>query len=110
MVDIRPYKVLLLKLKRLNEDIKIWRCDRWSNENDEYSDILKIIETLEIKVESCILSSLERLIRKNWKNRLIEIDTMKRLDLRQKARLKWCIDGDENIKFFHGVLNGKRKK
>lgn len=35
---------------------------------------------------------------------------MRRIDLIHKAKLKWCINGNKNIKLFHGVLNGKRKK
>lgn len=31
-------------------------------------------------------------------------------DLRQKARVKWAIDGDENTKFFHAVVRGRKKK
>lgn len=28
---------------------------------------------------------------------------------RQKANLKWYMEGDENIKFFHSVVKGRRK-
>ncbi|GJU35852.1 hypothetical protein Tco_1184206 [Tanacetum coccineum] len=34
-----------------------------------------------------------------------EIDSM---ELAQKAKIKWAIEGDENSKFFHGTLNKKR--
>lgn len=30
-------------------------------------------------------------------------------DLAQKDKIKWVIEGDKNSKFFHGVLNKKRK-
>ncbi|GKE02005.1 hypothetical protein Tco_1389988 [Tanacetum coccineum] len=26
-------------------------------------------------------------------------------DFKQKAKLKWAVDGDENTKFFHGIIN-----
>ena len=32
------------------------------------------------------------------------------LDLKQKARIKWDIDGDENINFFHGVINCNKRR
>nr|GEW09093.1 RNA-directed DNA polymerase, eukaryota [Tanacetum cinerariifolium] len=29
-------------------------------------------------------------------------------DLVQKAKVKWAIEGDENLKYFHGIINKKR--
>ncbi|GKE61863.1 RNA-directed DNA polymerase, eukaryota, partial [Tanacetum coccineum] len=31
------------------------------------------------------------------------------VDLVQKAKVKWAIEGDENTKFFHGIVNKKRR-
>ncbi|GJW82711.1 RNA-directed DNA polymerase, eukaryota [Tanacetum coccineum] len=31
------------------------------------------------------------------------------INLAQKAKVKWAIEGDENTKFFHGVVNKKRR-
>ncbi|GKD29823.1 hypothetical protein Tco_1240601, partial [Tanacetum coccineum] len=31
------------------------------------------------------------------------------IDLAQKAKVKWAIKGDENTKFFHGIVNKKRR-
>nr|GEY92033.1 RNA-directed DNA polymerase, eukaryota, reverse transcriptase zinc-binding domain protein [Tanacetum cinerariifolium] len=31
------------------------------------------------------------------------------MDLIQKARVKWDIEGDENTKLFHGLINRKRR-
>nr|GEU91646.1 reverse transcriptase zinc-binding domain-containing protein [Tanacetum cinerariifolium] len=36
-----------------------------------------------------------------------DLDHLKRLDLMQKAKLRWAIEGDENSKFFHGIVNNK---
>lgn len=31
-------------------------------------------------------------------------------DVKQNARMKWAVDGDENAKFFHGHVNSKGRK
>ncbi|GJY15775.1 hypothetical protein Tco_0386197 [Tanacetum coccineum] len=31
-------------------------------------------------------------------------------EISQKAKIKWAIEGDENVKFFHGILNKKRSQ
>ena len=45
-------------------------------------------------------------------NTLLELeglDKFESMDLIQKARIKWDVEGDENSKFFHGIINYKRK-
>ncbi|GJY24384.1 hypothetical protein Tco_0398042 [Tanacetum coccineum] len=32
------------------------------------------------------------------------------LDLAQKAKVRWAIEGDENSKYFHGIINKKRSQ
>nr|GEY59263.1 RNA-directed DNA polymerase, eukaryota [Tanacetum cinerariifolium] len=41
---------------------------------------------------------------------LRNIDRIHSMDLTQKAKIKWSIEGDENSKFFHGILNKKRNQ
>ncbi|GKB52427.1 RNA-directed DNA polymerase, eukaryota, partial [Tanacetum coccineum] len=44
--------------------------------------------------------------RNKIKLKLVDID--KQLDQGGKAKIQWSIEGDENSKFFHGVINQKR--
>nr|GFC12777.1 hypothetical protein [Tanacetum cinerariifolium] len=35
-------------------------------------------------------------------------DSIEFLELSQKVKVRWAIEGDENSKYFHGILNNKR--
>ncbi|GJR47268.1 RNA-directed DNA polymerase, eukaryota [Tanacetum coccineum] len=43
-------------------------------------------------------------------NEIHKLEREQKEDLIQKSRNKWCVDGDENSKFFHGTINKKRKQ
>nr|GEV95122.1 RNA-directed DNA polymerase, eukaryota [Tanacetum cinerariifolium] len=45
-------------------------------------------------------------IRDLWKE-LRDLDALREKDLVQKAKVKWAIEGDENSKYFHGIINKK---
>nr|GEV36347.1 RNA-directed DNA polymerase, eukaryota, reverse transcriptase zinc-binding domain protein [Tanacetum cinerariifolium] len=39
-----------------------------------------------------------------------EAEKVDNLEVAQKAKIKWAIEGDENTKFYHGILNMKRNQ
>ncbi|PWA74341.1 RNA-directed DNA polymerase, eukaryota [Artemisia annua] len=39
---------------------------------------------------------------------LKEASVKKAMDLKQRSRIRWAIDGDENSSFFYGIVNGKK--
>nr|GEX88094.1 RNA-directed DNA polymerase, eukaryota, reverse transcriptase zinc-binding domain protein [Tanacetum cinerariifolium] len=41
-------------------------------------------------------------------SKLLHIDKLSSVEMAQKAKVKWSIEGDENTSFFHGVINKKR--
>ncbi|GJS32797.1 RNA-directed DNA polymerase, eukaryota [Tanacetum coccineum] len=42
--------------------------------------------------------------------RIREVNNIQASEIAQKAKIKWAIEGDENVKFFHGMLNKKRNQ
>nr|GEX18614.1 RNA-directed DNA polymerase, eukaryota [Tanacetum cinerariifolium] len=48
------------------------------------------------------------LARTECMNFLFESKAVETRDIMQKAKIKWAVEGDENSKFFHGMVNRKR--
>ncbi|GKA98386.1 cytochrome P450 [Tanacetum coccineum] len=87
--QIHPGVYFKLKLQRLKADLKQW------------------LAKLDIKAESQPLSSDEVSSRISLVRSLATIEHVRLKDLKQKAKIHWAMDGDENSRFFHGMINNR---
>ncbi|GJZ96376.1 RNA-directed DNA polymerase, eukaryota [Tanacetum coccineum] len=44
------------------------------------------------------------------KHKLLNVTEMEEKDRFQKSKVKWAVEGDENSKFFHGIINKRRSQ
>ncbi|GKE17666.1 RNA-directed DNA polymerase, eukaryota [Tanacetum coccineum] len=56
------------------------------------------------------LKYLKKKIRVEVVNSIQEVDKLYAMETSQKAKIKWVIEGDENSKYYHGILNKKRNQ
>ncbi|KAI3791757.1 hypothetical protein L2E82_05620 [Cichorium intybus] len=98
------------KLKATKNAIKTWNKNRSIEENQQINSVKKRIEVLEKQAEERLLSEEELTERNEGVGKVIEFERRAVLDLKQKAKIRWTIDRDENSKFFHGYVNGKARK
>ncbi|GJX37990.1 RNA-directed DNA polymerase, eukaryota [Tanacetum coccineum] len=98
------------KLQLLKIAIKAWMKDARMKSNEKKSIILKKLADLDRLIDQGrnndeILNSRILLL-----NDLHDINSKSASELAQKAKIHWSIEGDENSKFFHGVINKKRSQ
>nr|GEZ51894.1 RNA-directed DNA polymerase, eukaryota [Tanacetum cinerariifolium] len=81
--------------------------DRWDSESILMGDFNEDIDILidEKKVDQELLNK-----RMNVINSIHDLEKLEATEIAQEAKIKWSIKGDENSKFFHGILNKKRNQ
>ncbi|GJZ47628.1 RNA-directed DNA polymerase, eukaryota [Tanacetum coccineum] len=68
---------------------------------NKLSDIDKLLDQGGV-TDDVLLSRMEAM------KQLQELNSSVNCDFVQKAKVRWAIEGDENSKFFHGIINRKR--
>nr|GEX11475.1 RNA-directed DNA polymerase, eukaryota [Tanacetum cinerariifolium] len=71
--------------------------------------VLEEITSIEKKIDEGSASPSDSENRLNLLHELKNIDKLASMDLIQKAQVKWDIEGDENSKFFYGLINQNRQ-
>ena len=67
------------------------------------------VSTIDKKIEDGTATCHDRDTRIRLIQEFDKLDNFDSIDLIQKARVKWDIEGVENSKFFHGLINQKRR-
>lgn len=98
------------KLKFFREEIKKWVTANKAKEDEIKNCLTHELEELDKTMEDRLLSEEEEWILGECNNNLAELESHNLRDLWQKSRVSWASYGDDNTKYFHGVINSKNSK
>ncbi|KAI3761869.1 hypothetical protein L1987_52291 [Smallanthus sonchifolius] len=85
-----------------------WRDDFLAKESENVKMALSELEQLESDLETRDISEEEEWIMAENRKIIEDVEERKNMDLKQRARIKWAIEGDENTKYFHALVNNRK--
>ncbi|GJW13142.1 RNA-directed DNA polymerase, eukaryota, reverse transcriptase zinc-binding domain protein [Tanacetum coccineum] len=108
---IAPNPMFLLKnkLKSLKQRLKTWSSEKKGIKDHDRKRLQDSLIAIDLRLDQDVCLPDDLLNRANIVRDLQAINKKDSVDLAQKAKVKWAIEGDENTKFFHGIVNKKRR-
>ncbi|GKD49202.1 RNA-directed DNA polymerase, eukaryota, partial [Tanacetum coccineum] len=101
------FKKMLQELKSL---IRAWVKERKADQSGSRNIIVKELGDIDKLLDDGLVDDELLLKRMDLTRQLHEMNNMASRDARQKSKIKWAIEGDENSRYFHGIINKKRSQ
>ncbi|GJZ16403.1 RNA-directed DNA polymerase, eukaryota, partial [Tanacetum coccineum] len=98
------------KLKFLKDCIRTWSSDYKTKSRCETHVLKEELRVCDEKIDKGMGSTDVVQNRMEILNKINQVQKNQSSEISQKAKIKWAIEGDENVKFFHGILNKKRNQ
>jgi len=99
-----------LKLKRLRQKLKGWNNNIVGHYKKLKKNLIEKIDILDKASETSGLSDADRYLKLDLESNLRKIVNEENISLRQKARDKFLLEGDENSKYFHLLAKHKKEE
>lgn len=91
--------VLAKKLMHLRKHLRVWAKSSFGSSKLKKIVLMQEVDVFDIiKQEQAILENLR------------EIHRQEEIYWRQRSRLQWLREGDDNMKYFHAVANGRKNR
>ncbi|GKC34835.1 RNA-directed DNA polymerase, eukaryota, partial [Tanacetum coccineum] len=98
------------KLQDLKKIIRTWVKDKKSQQFGVCNSIKDELLVIDKELDSGNVSDELLFRRMGLMRQYDDIKQMESKEFIQKSKIKWAIEGDENSKFFHGIINRKHSQ
>ncbi|KAJ0938354.1 putative RNA-directed DNA polymerase [Helianthus annuus] len=105
---IPPDLFFIQKLGYIRSKIQAWRNNMIKKEGEALDSAKEEVAEIEAILESRDLTEDEEWILAENKKVIAEIEQAKTMDLKQRSRVQWAKEGDENSKLFHTYINCRK--
>nr|GEW62838.1 RNA-directed DNA polymerase, eukaryota [Tanacetum cinerariifolium] len=106
--NISDHRPILLKESQVDYGPTPFRLfHSWFLEDDFLS--VESLHGIDLRLDQGMGLSDDGLNRARLVRELDNLNKKEFIDLAQKAKVKWAIERDENLKFYHGIVNKKRR-
>jgi hypothetical protein len=94
----------------IRQQLRGWARNLGIANKHEKENMMAQILQLDVRADSSGLDEDEWAQRYYLEDQLLQIVNMEEEYWRQRGRVKWALQGDTNITYFHAVANGRRRK
>ncbi|GJV93362.1 RNA-directed DNA polymerase, eukaryota [Tanacetum coccineum] len=106
--DVNAIRHIMGKFKFVKSKIREWNASFKNGTKKDKDQCIRDLVIIDDIIDSGNGGEEDVLRRAEIVNKMQMIDGLLAKELAQKTKIKWAIEGDENSKFFHGMLNKKR--
>nr|GFC30018.1 RNA-directed DNA polymerase, eukaryota [Tanacetum cinerariifolium] len=96
------------KLQILKKEIRAWIAIYNRNQKGHVEEIKSKLKNIDQIVDQGMVTDDILLSRVDLMKQLHDVQSSNNRDVVQKAKVRWAIEGDENSKYFHAIINKKR--
>nr|GEV79181.1 RNA-directed DNA polymerase, eukaryota, reverse transcriptase zinc-binding domain protein [Tanacetum cinerariifolium] len=104
----------MIRFKKKHQELKViirrWIIDKRFHMAGSKIDIINELQVIDKELDQGVVSDVNLLRRLDLNRQLHDINVKEATDSFQKSKVRWAIEGDENSKFFHGIINKKRSQ